>query len=80
LVEVFSGFADDDHVLFGEDIMEDLDEFLKIEFVNESLDIAKLIGDVVTLAIIDEPKSADVGFEFQIDRIRCNRQCLLKTL
>lgn len=52
MVEVLPGLADNDHVLLGERVMENLDEFEEIETVDKALDVAELIRDVVTLAVV----------------------------
>lgn len=52
LVEVFPGFADNNYVLLGERIVEDFDKFEEIEAVDEPLDVAELIRDVVALAVV----------------------------
>lgn len=52
LVEVLPGFADNDYVLLGERIVEDLDEFEEIEAVDKAFDVAELIRNVIALAVV----------------------------
>ena len=70
LVEVFPVLADNDNMLFGKRIMEDLDEFEEIKPVNKALDVAELIRYVVALAVIHQSQSANISLQLKVDRIR----------
>lgn len=70
LVEVFPVFADNNYMLFGERIVEDLDEFEEIETVDKALDVAELIRYVIALAVVHQSQPADISLQLKVDRIR----------
>jgi len=63
LIQVLPIFAYDDDVLLCQHIMEDLDQFQQVEFMNETLDIVELVSDIVTFTIVDKSQAANIGFE-----------------